>query len=441
MNARKTLVGILAAAIAFTAIPAQAVELHGYLRTGIGGNEDGGNQVCFLTAPVGYKFRLGNECETYAELEFGQTLYRDRSGVQFDYVGMLHYKTGGLRNAEPLNNNSGGNTAINELALRQNYIIAKNLPFMGGAAVWVGNRYYRRNDLHILDFFYWDASGQGAGIEDVDLAGFAKVAFAVLQNKGGWGLGYDRSDKTAIWRPDLRIYSIPFFFGGNLELGAELAINSGSPRGADVQKVSPMFTLQHVQPGLLGGFNKLAFQYATGTIAPMTGYPEPQNSDKAERWRIVEQMVVQPNSLFSGMLAFVYEDVSHQYGDVGPWNSFKTWSLGARPVYHVNDYFKLQAEVGYQSFKPKDPPTDEAKLFTASFAPTISPAPGPGGAFFVRPELRLFVTYANWNTAEAGFLQSWNAVYYSGPNGNGPSAVFGDKKHGVTFGAQVETWF
>jgi maltoporin len=439
----KHLIGAVAAlGLALSASPASAVEFHGYLRSGIGGNDKGGNQVCFIPAQLGYKFRLGNECENYAELEFGQSLYKDKSGVEFKYTGMLGYKTGALRDAEPIGDNARGN----ELQMRQNFVEVTGLPFMKGASIWAGKRYYHRADVHILDLYYWDPSGPGAGVDGVDL-GFGKLGVALFQSKGGWGLGYGVQSQLAFWRPDVRIYGIGVPGGGSLEVGMNAAIKSGKTAGtsanANTQHFSPMYTVQHIQPGVLGGFNKLAIQYAAGTIAPGSSYPEPQNSGRGERYRLVEELGVQPNPSWSGMAAFVYEDVTSQYGGASTgdaWNSFKTWSLGARPAYHVNDYVKLQLEVGYQSYTPKGSGQKESTLTKVTFAPTISPPPGPSGAYYTRPELRLFVTYASWNKAMASNLQGWNAVYYSGPNG-GPSSVFGTDTSGLTFGAQVEAWF
>jgi maltoporin len=439
MGTRNVLCATMAAALALTAGPAVAVELHGYLRSGIGGSAPSGNQVCFLPAQLGYKFRLGNECENYAELEFGQSLYKDKAGVEFKYVGMLAYKTGALRDAEPLNGQN------NEFALRQNYVIATGIPAMGGASVWVGKRYYHRNDVHIIDFYYWDPSGPGAGVDDIDL-GFAKLAVALFQSKGGWGLGYGIQNDVTIYRPDVRLFGISVPGGGNLELGldANIASGNGGPLTTGTLYFSPMVTVQHLQPNVLGGFNKLALQFASGTVAPMTSYPEPQNTGHARHYRVVEQMGVQPNAHWSGMLAFVYEDATSRYGGASTgdsYNSFRSWSLGARPVYHANDYLKFQLEAGFQSFRPKGSGQDTSNLFKISFAPTLSPPPGPGGAYYTRPELRLFVTYAAWNTAMAANLQTWNAVYYSGPGAGGPASIFGRDKHGVTFGAQVEAWF
>lgn len=439
MSTRNVLCATMAAALALTAGPAAAVELHGYLRSGIGGSAPSGNQVCFVPAQIGYKFRLGNECENYAELEFGQSLYRDKAGVEFKYVGMLGYKTGALRDAEPLNAQS------NEFQLRQNYVIATGIPFLNGASAWVGKRYYHRNDVHIIDFYYWDPSGPGVGVDDIDL-GFAKLAVALFQSKGGWGLGYGVQNELTIYRPDVRLFGISFPGGGNLEVGfnADIASGVSAATSADTFYFSPMVTVQHFQPNVLGGFNKLAVQYANGMIAPMTSYPEPQNGGKARRFRVVEQIGFQPSAHWSGMAAAVYEDVLGQYGGASssdPWNSYRTWSIGARPAYHVNDYLKLQAEAGFQWYHPRGPGFDAANLFKLTFAPTLTPPPGPGGAYYTRPELRLFVTYAGWNKAMAGNLQTWNAVWYSGPGNGGPASIFGQDHHGVTFGAQVEAWF
>ncbi|HAJ5786453.1 TPA: carbohydrate porin, partial [Escherichia coli] len=51
---------------------AMAVDFHGYARSGIGWTGSGGEQQCFQTTGAQSKYRLGNECETYAELKLGQ---------------------------------------------------------------------------------------------------------------------------------------------------------------------------------------------------------------------------------------------------------------------------------------------------------------------------------------------------------------------------------
>ena len=60
--------------------PALAVDFHGYLRSGVGATAGGGDQACFQAAGAPAKYRLGNECETYAEIGLGQIGRQGTSG-------------------------------------------------------------------------------------------------------------------------------------------------------------------------------------------------------------------------------------------------------------------------------------------------------------------------------------------------------------------------
>lgn len=52
----------------------------------------------------------------------------------------------------------------------------KNLiDWLPGSTLWAGKRFYQRHDVHMIDFYYWDISGPGAGLENVDL-GFGKLS-------------------------------------------------------------------------------------------------------------------------------------------------------------------------------------------------------------------------------------------------------------------------
>ena len=67
----------LAIGAVLSSASAMAVDFHGYARSGIGWTNDGGEQQCHKLAGAGSKYRLGNECETYAELKLGQDLYKE----------------------------------------------------------------------------------------------------------------------------------------------------------------------------------------------------------------------------------------------------------------------------------------------------------------------------------------------------------------------------
>lgn len=424
---RKTkfaIVPIAAAVGAMFALEASAFEFHGYLRSGGGSNSKDGDQVCFQLPGVGVKYRLGNECETYAEIAFDETLFKGKDGVEFKYHGMLAYKTRQAQDFESLKFDD----SENDIALRQNWIEAKNIPFLRGATVWGGKRYYRRNDVHINDFYYWDPSGPGFGIEDINLGG-AKLAYALFRNNLDTG-----SNKESATRHDLRAYGINLGGFGDLEIGLNYT-------SADTQKSDRnsgwAVNVQHFLGNLAGGFNKLALQYGTGAAASLNAYPSLVVDDDATRFRIVEQFQWQLGPSFSGMLTAVYEDSEKVYGnitstpvDLG--QNQKWLSFGIRPIWHINDYFRINFEYGYDQVKPDNGPKRTLNKFT------IAPAIATGPTFWARPELRLFATYAKWNNAarDAGILGQQNCAA-TGVSDN----PFGCNTNGTTYGFQVEAWF
>jgi len=427
---KKEWIVLAAVLVALAAPDVSAVDFHGYFRSGIGGNNKGGSQVCFQDPGNEYKFRLGNECENYAEWEFAQSLYKDKSGVEFIYDGMLAYITGLAGGDFDSLKNPG-----NEIALRQNWVGAKGLPFLpSGSMAWIGKRYYHRNDVHEIDFFYWDTSGFGGGLDDVPI-GPAKFAVALFETRF--------NDRRVIWQPDFRVYGIPIIPNGTLEAGISLMIdssNANAPQSTNKEEVSPWLTVQWVQSDLLGGFNKLAFQWAQGSAANMhsQGSQQEDASSDSRQWRIVEHMVYQPTPNISGALVFVYQDTKNLFG-----SSLKRWSAGIRPALQLNDYFKIELEGGYTSVTPKDNAsgggnTDTRSLFKASVVPTLMIAPGPGGSYFTRPVLRLFATVAAWNDAAQG---AGIAGQSAACNAATTTSAFGCDKAGFTFGAQVEAWY
>jgi maltoporin len=426
-----------------------AVELHGYLRSGIGGSSGGGGQVCFgqgtaLEAASGYELRLGNECETYAEVELRETLFRDKSGVEFTYVGMVSYFTAQRAGYESLtapappadpateapfrDPATGAPLArASDLAFRQSWVGAA-LPQLGGALLWAGKRYYHRQELHQGELYYWDASGYGAGVENV-LLGRSKLAVAIFAER--------RDDAVVVWRPDVRLLAIPVGVGV-LDAGVSLYVTSdrGGALPAGAQRVSPFVTVQHLWPDLLGGSNRLAIQLATGSAAPMTPAPAYGNPARARQWRIVEQLAFEPTDRLSGMLALTYADLTRRTGGTGTADSARVLGAALRPAVHLHELFKVQGEVGVQQLRPKSGPDRAPRtLVKATLAPTVNPVPGPAGAFLTRPELRVFVTWAAWSRA----MQREDLAGQGTCATTGVSAgPFGCATRGLTFGAQVE---
>jgi maltoporin len=81
-------------------------------------------------------------------------------------------------------------------AFREANIQGKNLiDWLPGSTIWAGKRFYQRHDVHMIDFYYWDISGPGAGLENVDL-GFGKLSLAATRNSESGGSYTFSSDDT-----------------------------------------------------------------------------------------------------------------------------------------------------------------------------------------------------------------------------------------------------
>lgn len=405
---RSTLLPVAAAAVmALTASAASALEFHGYFRSGIGwGSKDGG-QTCFTLpgVPGNGNFRLGNECGTYGELQFDHNLLDGKDGVKFDYHLMLGYFAQGQTDFENLADSG------NHIALRQNWAEAKNLPFLMGGSAWIGKRYYQRHDVHINDFFYWNNSGPGAGIEKVKLGGEMTGSLAIFRANGN---SQNNPNNNATTMIDGRVSDINLGGMGSLEVG--LQYNSADTNAANSKNGSAV-SAEWAMP-LLGGVNKLFATVGTGSAnAPFLGNPNNTPGNQDGSWGIQDSLQWQISPEFSGMAV------------VGHWNfknNYKWTYIGARPVYHMSDYFKIQAEIGLNTIKPENLPT--AKLGKITIAPTLV----AGRGFWARPELRAFYTYAKWNGPAR---DQWGGV------AGGAAGPFGNSTNGSSYGFQVEAWW
>lgn len=145
-------------------VQAMAVDFHGYARSGIGWTGSGGEQQCFQATGAQSKYRLGNECETYAELKLGQEVWKE-GDKSFYFDTNVAYSVAQQNDWE-----------ATDPAFREANVQGKNLiDWLPGSTIWAGKRFYQRHDVHMIDFYYWDISGPGAGIENIDL-GFGKLS-------------------------------------------------------------------------------------------------------------------------------------------------------------------------------------------------------------------------------------------------------------------------
>ena len=72
-----------------------------------------------------------------------------------------------------------------------------------GIQLWAGKRYYQRKDIHIMDYYYLNNSGNGFGVENID-TGLGSVSVAIIKHQSGIdGAGDGDKDRNS-WKLDAR---------------------------------------------------------------------------------------------------------------------------------------------------------------------------------------------------------------------------------------------
>ena len=407
---------------------ARPFEFHGYMRSGFGMNGEGGKMEAFRAPGAGAKYRLGNEAETYGEISLVNNWLRLDDPTQTPYVRStvtMSYSTGDNFSYDSLNNQVQGN----DFALREAYVLAGNV-FQSNPdiRIWAGQRYYRRHDIHINDFYYLDMSGYGGGVEDVPVGGIGKLALAWI---GGSVDNYATDNgNVAKQNIDLRLYDIDvplgkmtLWFDYSNTKGGEVrnvfdaegnSFSVGSSSGWAVGMIH-----RTEKENLLGGYNEFSIQYGQGAAYNFASTLDASGPDldDASRFRITDQFTIQPCPNFAMQAVGIYEDTD--YG--GPESTEQWTSFGVRPVYFFNDRFSIALEAGIDLVK-SDPLGTEGHLWKVTLAPQLS----RGDKFFSRPVIRPFITYAKWSEDFKGRV--------------GGSA-YENATDGLSYGIQVEAWW
>ncbi|HCC60843.1 MAG TPA: maltoporin [Pseudomonas sp.] len=398
----------LAVSLASLAMPfgAQALDFNGYVRSGVGESTASESQACFQLPGAASKFRLGNECEQYAELGLRQNLFTMDDGSVLSVEGMA-----ALYNEYDHTPKFTGDHGFARLV--QAYAEWSNIAALNNGSLWAGRRFYKRNDIHISDFYYWNQSATGAGIENVEIGGL-QYSYAFSRKDSVFQENYTN-------RHDFNVGGFDTNPDGELQFGVSYIADPD--RGDSNSGWS--VTAQHEQIGFLGGSNTFAVQYGEGPGTGLGYTGDVTLDESAKSWRVVEFFDWQVTPRFGGQFQVVYQKDKRQGGGDQDWIS-----LGVRPVYALTEEFKLVAEVGHDQI---DAEAGTRKLTKFTIAPTWSPA-GPG--FWARPEFRLYYTYAQWNDAAqeaANLMAAGSALSETG--------AFGTAQHGSNFGVQVEYWW
>jgi maltoporin len=392
---------------------AKQFEFHGYLRSGQGLNGEGGQMIAFQAPGSGAKYRLGNEAETYGELIFVNNWINPQHDPEKAWM-----KTEVLIEA---NTTQSSNFASNDqFHLREAFVQVGNvLQSNPSAEFWAGERYYRRLNIDINDFFFLDMSGYGGGVENLNV-GIGQVSVAYL---GGAKDDLITNNGTyAKSNLDVRLYDVKTP-AGKLGFWYDYSFSKGGtlPNEQTVPSTAGWAVgIGHTREEWLGGYNRISLQYGVGNSANFsTAIDEPTVFlPNAHTFRFTDSAVIQPNDKFAIQPLVIYQVQT----DGNPANGKNQWfSAGARPVFFFTDHVSLAFEAGF------DHTSSGAGLYDGWLRKfTLAPQIGSGRKFFSRPVLRAFVTYANWSEGLKGFV-------------GGPAYL--NKTSGWNFGVQGETWW
>ncbi len=408
-------------------------EFHGYLRSGYGINGKGGRQVYFQAPGAGAKYRLGNETETYGELALLNNFVSDPADPFWKVQVRLSVWTPENENDDETD--SSGNF---KLGLRETFIETGNYSWSPEMKFWAGNRFYRRHDIHIIDFYWLDMSGYGGGVEDIPLGGPVKLAVAYL---GGSLDDYEfpRTGRIAKNTADLRLYDIPLPLGRGMVCLAPSTLQGGgyTRNGATYRYPSASgygLTFAHTRDLAGGGYNQLSLQYGRGTGSQFT--PGVQDPDEYLRdtwtFRVTETLLLNTPDPLALMATALFQLESSG----SPENDRTTWgSIGARPVYSFNDHLAIALEAGLDYVRDETAPTAEGKTSEGFLGKvTLAPELRINNEFLGRPVLRLYFTWARWSEdfqGRVGLLDSMD------PDDN----PYRTSTKGTAVGIQGEAWW
>lgn len=426
----------LAIAVAAGILSAQAgaVDFKGYARSGIGWTGSGGEQQCFQATGAQSKYRLGNECETYAELKLGQEVWKE-GDKSFYFDTNVAYSVSQQNDWESTSP-----------AFREANVQGKNLiEWLPGSTIWAGKRFYQRHDVHMIDFYYWDISGPGAGIENIDL-GFGKLSLAATRSSESGGSAtfadrdangdriYDNVVPNDVF--DVRLAGLETNPGGTLELGVDYG-HTNIPDDYYLQpgasKDGWLFTAEHTQ-SMMKGFNKFVLQYGTDSMTSNgKGIPQGGSVDNdGSMWRVLDHGAITLADRWDLMYVGMYQNIDRDNNNGTEW-----WTVGVRPMFKWTPIMSTLLEVGYDNVKSQR--TDEKN---SQYKITLAQQWQAGDSIWSRPAIRVFATYAKWDE-KWGYANNSDKGYTSGVAYSDTSAKTfsrGDNDE-WTFGAQMEIWW
>lgn len=459
---------VAAIVMAFAAQSAMAdVEFGGYLRSGSGSSSKGGGNNCFRvngesafntagnSAAVDAAGRLGNQCDTYGEVKLGATM-GNSDGTKFGVHTLVAYGTSQVADYE-------GTIP----ALRESYGSAEG--FGSGAfakaTVWAGKRYYKREDVHIVDLFILQDTGPGAGIENIDV-GFGKFSYALMKAGAASytdvtpGSGQEIGRVTLNGDPsqqktdhDIRLEGMDLGKAGSLGFGTNIIRGNNSAVSGNNYNGWSAWAKHSIV--LFGGVqNALWLQTAhnAGNLDGSSLYWAQSNSGngtagsmKHSGWRIIDTANFEFGDKVNGAAFLGYGKESFPWYGIGGLadTARTTTSLVVRPIYHFTENLGLAIEAGTVRVSGYNLNYDNNPNKTTNYLNkiTISPQISMGSGFYARPVLRAYASYMKWNRDTTAYGTETGASACTGRDCSVSVPGFANVSSAITYGVQMEAWW
>ena len=324
-----------------------------------------------------------------------------------------------------------------------------------GIQLWAGKRFYQRKDIHIMDFYYLNDSGNGFGVESIPVGNLGTASVAIIKHQVdadlsvyGWPEDKDVNAAYNSWKLDARWNGIPLWTDASLDLALIYAWQNLSDAQKDTAglKANNGFLghIEYVQGNFFGGFNKLIFQYghdALDYVGTLNGgnhvgdnvipYSEKGSGYRLIDWGVIEQPQWNLGYAFLATHKNAFDENRTEGGANWSHPTGNDYAVVLRPSWKWNDFTSTVLEFGYtnQTNTGWNGWATDYKDRVKATKLTIAQQWTPGSHFWARPSIRVF---ASWLS---GDLVNYK---YTGKTANNQSD---NDNHQITIGAQVEAWW
>ncbi|UJF17702.1 carbohydrate porin [Vibrio sp. SS-MA-C1-2] len=372
------------------------IDMSAYYRAGAGSSNNTDEYKKWNHQKVG---RLGNENDLYLGLGLGADLYNDDKYDAY-FQSRLVYQSNGSNDWESMNDDD------TDFMFKELNVAVKGLfTALPDSTVWMGKRYNQRHDVHIIDTYYWNVSGSGAGIDYIPLGDGLLSMSAIRSDKSDQETDLDfdctencENDKQVVNVNifDIRYKGINLWNHAQLEVGLDYGVPNDSPDFVEGEKTN-------TNNGLLAtaivrhkdkawGFNETVLQYGTNGFSSALFKDHAGKNffintpDDSSAYRVMNHGLVNINQSISIAHSIYYtssiDDVEYDQTE-----DKTTFSIVARPEYKWDKHNKTIMELGYfDSESGKDVSDSGTKV-------TLAQAWSVGESFWARPELRAYVSY------------------------------------------------